>query len=127
MPTGAANTNDVRDLAHYKPADAKALLKGLSSVAIAAAGAAWNALEADVTAHLTLIAQQTLSTQAKLAANDISEKEADHTISLLQLNRNAVLLEAKIVPYIVGQMVLDAVCGVVQAVIRKFSGVDLNF
>jgi hypothetical protein len=97
------------------------------STAVTDAGKAWKDIKDDLTAHLTLIAQQTLSTKEKLIAGDITANEADHTFSLLQLNLNAVLLEAQTVPYIVGQKVLDGVFAVVTAVIKNYTGIALNF
>jgi hypothetical protein len=127
MSGTAANTQDPTDLATYKPATADDLAKGLGQVALTAAAGSWNAIKTDVLAHLTLIATLTLSTKDKLAAGSISEKDADHTLSLLQLNLNSTVLEADMVPYVVGQKVLNAVFAVVAAVVKNYTGIALNF
>ena len=126
MP-GAANANDVTNLATYKPSSVDDLLKGLVSTAITAAGNAWNKVKDDITAHLSLIAQQTISTKGKLLSGEITDKEADHTFSLLEINLNSALLEAVVLPYIVAQKLLDAVFSVVVAVIKNYTGLSLNF
>lgn len=122
-----ANTTDPTQLSTYKPASADDLLKGLTQVALTAAGTAWSSIKDDVSTHLALIAKFTIETKAKLAIGEIIDKEADQEMTLLQLDLNNTLLEATLLPYIIGQKVLDAVTSVVVAVIKNYTGISLNF
>jgi hypothetical protein len=115
------------DLATYKPESVDELLGDLLEVAAAEAAKTWKNIQADITDHLQFIAKMGIKTSAALLDKTITQREADHTFMLLRLNLNSALLHADILPYAVGQNVLNGVFGVLRAAVRNLTGIDLNF
>ena len=111
----------------FKPTTTNELLSAVTEVATAAAGGAWKNMENEVKNHLTFISSTTLETAKKLAAQEITQSQADHTLHLLEYNFNATLLLIQLIPYVVAQAVLNAVFGLVNSVVKNYAGVDLGF
>src|SRR4051812_15797379 len=111
----------------FKPKTTDDLLAGVSQVAASAAGASWKKMKQEVKSHLTFIADMTLQTAKKLAKEEITKEQADHTLHLLEYNFNSTLLLIEIVPYVVVQSVLTAVFGLLNSVVKNYAGVDLGF
>jgi hypothetical protein len=111
----------------FKPESADDLLSGALEVAIAAAGKSWKEMKSTVEEHLTFIAKTTFTTTRQLEAREITTKQADHTFHLLELNFNSTLLLIEIIPFVVAQAVLNAVFGLLNAVVKNYTGIDFGF
>jgi hypothetical protein len=114
------------DPATFKPSSADELLKGLLEVAIGAAKGTWDDLKKTITEDLTTLSEDVLKTSQRLADGVINPRQATHSMKLLDAAFSNEVLLVEIVPYAIAQAVINAVFGLVNSVIRNFTGVDLG-
>lgn len=115
------------DLTQFKPASADDLLTELVNAARHAASDVWTAIRNEVQEQLSLIAQIGLNTAVNRDRGMITDKQANHTLQLLETNFSAVLMLIAILPFAIAEAIRKAVFGVINAVVRNYTGIDFGF
>jgi hypothetical protein len=115
------------DLADFKPKNADDLLKKIVSAGSTAAGDTWKSIKNEVKAQFSLIAKISLETAISLEKKEITKKQANHTLHLLELNLESTMLLLEILPFAVADAVLNAVFKIINAVVKNYTGVDFGY
>ena len=115
------------DTKNFAPGSAKELFEGLLEVAILKAKDQWSGIKQEMTFQLEFIAQKTAKVIAQLAAGEISDKNADLTLHLLEINLNGALKEFEFLLYNAAQKILSAVFGLIKVAVKNVTGVTLLF
>jgi hypothetical protein len=115
------------DLGTFKPNSPDELFQGILGEAISILGADWAKAEAELKSDLQLLAQRAFQTQTLLAGGRISVTEADRELHFQEVFLNSALAHFEFMAYVTAQNVLDGVFGVIQAAIKNWTGIDLNF
>ncbi len=115
------------DLESFHPANASELLDGMLANAMSTALDQGAKLKKAIEADLKALSMAAFRTQARLAAGEIDQSDADFLIHMQELNLNSILLKLQFLTYALAQAVLDAVFGLIRAAVRNLTGFDLNF
>jgi hypothetical protein len=115
------------DLSTFKPTNLHDFLAVLVESAKDAALGIWSKISKQVKEQLSLIGKIALDTIANLLKGRITDKQANHTLQLLEINFSAAIMLFSIVPFAVAEAVRGAVFNVINAVVRNFTGIDFGF
>jgi hypothetical protein len=115
------------DLATFKPSNPDELFQGILGQVIGILGADWIKAEAELKLDLQLLARRAFQTETLLAGGKISVTEADRELHFQEVFLNSTLANFEFMAYVTAQNVLNGVFGVIQAAIKNWTGIDLNF
>ncbi|TCL73923.1 hypothetical protein [Rhizobium sp. BK251] len=109
----------------FKPTSVDELRNGLLQVVIDTAAGQWNLIRNEMTYQLSFIAEKTATVMAQLSKKQITRKEADGSLHLLEINLNSALREFAFMAYTVAQKILNSVFQLLRSAIRNVTGITL--